>query len=139
MIRPKYDLPRKPTKAEESDAYELCTLRDRGACVRCGWASDCQRDHRQNRQSGNTVVSNLHLLCGPFAPDGGCHLWKGMNPEQAVADGFAVPRYADPAQWPGRRLIAGALTWVQYGNAGEITPLTDDAAKALMNGNGREF
>ncbi|WP_336633674.1 MULTISPECIES: HNH endonuclease signature motif containing protein [unclassified Microbacterium] len=64
-----------------------------------------QRDHRQNRQSGNTVVCNLQCLCP------GCHLWKGKNPAQAVQEGFAVPRWARPEVWPGFRTGVG---WVVY-------------------------
>lgn len=129
MIGPKRA---KRSRADERDAYELVTIRDRGVCQRC--RRDCgpiARDHRQNRQGGNTVVSNLQCL-GLL-----CHTWKTEHPADALADGWAVPRWADPAEWPARRYTRtqfGSLrpSWVLYGDDGSITEISEtDAHKRL--------
>lgn len=107
MIGPKTP---KLTKAQERAAYEAVTTRDGGSCVRCGRGGPVERDHRQNRDAWNTVVSNLQLLGGPFGC--GCHLWKTENPSLAVLEGFAVPRWARPEFWPGWRF--DVHSWVVY-------------------------
>lgn len=94
MIGPKTP---KPSPADEKRAYEQMTQRDQNRCVKCG-AYGVQRDHRQNRQAGNTVVANLQGLC----PD--CHEWKTTNPADALRDGFSVPRWADWSFWPAWRV-----------------------------------
>lgn len=111
MIGPKR---RRPTRAEEATAYELVTARDRGACVRCGdHAPLMSRDHRQERsRQGQTVVENLQLLCGTGTT--GCHGWKTQNPAAALEQGYGCPSWADPAEWPARRLVNGIPTWVLY-------------------------
>ncbi len=89
------------TPSEARAAYNLVTRRDEETCVRCRRGGAVQRDHRQNRLPGNTVPSNLQLLCPP------CHLWKTENPEQALQEGWAVPRHTmfTPAEWPARRWV----------------------------------
>lgn len=129
MIGPKIP---KPSPADEKRAYDDATQRDRSCCVRCG-AWGIQRDHRQNRQAGNTVVSNLQGLC----PD--CHRWKTENPAAALRDGFAVPRYARPELWPGYRVGIG---WVIYYDRPDSkgrwwSTITETTAEMLMKG-GRE-
>lgn len=99
----------RPSKAEETRAYEIVTDRDMGQCVRCGGREGIQRDHIQNRQSGNTVVWNLQCLCLR------CHQWKSENPIDAIAEGFALPRWIDVRDVPVRRLVFGQLLWVIYG------------------------
>lgn len=111
MIGPK--APR-PSKADENRAYQTCTERDYECCVRCGFAGVTHRDHRQNRQAGNTVVSNLQLLCAPHDGLPGCHLWKTENPSAAVLEGFAVPSYARWERWPAWR--EDIRSWVLYLN-----------------------
>jgi len=106
MIAPK--TPR-PTPAEERAAYETVTQRDQGRCVRCGAYGPVERDHRQNRNAFNTVVSNLQLLGGPFGC--GCHKWKTEHPAAALEEGFACPSYAHPSFWPAYRFGVG---WVIY-------------------------
>lgn len=139
MIGPKVA---KPTRAEESDAYELATLRDFNSCVRCRFSGDVQRDHRKGRGvGGRTTVDNLHLLCGPSGPDGGCHLWKGSHPLDAEREGFTVPGWADPLKHPGRRLIATGIgqlnfQWVQYDADGGWKAITEAQAKRSMSGDG---
>ena len=131
MIQPKVA---KPTAAEERDAYELVTLRDLDTCQRC--RRDCgpiARDHRQNRQHGNTVVSNLNCLGLR------CHIWKTEHPAQALADGWAVPRYAKPSEWPARRWILTELgvlelCWVLYDDEGTWERITDSEAADRMSG-----
>lgn len=133
MIGPKTT---KPTRAEETNAYELATLRDLNTCQRC--RRDCgpiARDHRQNRQAGNTTLQNLQCL------GLACHLWKTEHPKAAVTEGWAVPRYADPAEWPARRWmpsgVAGTLrlVWVLYGAYTDdqlVTVITDEEAMRRM-------
>lgn len=104
----------KLTKAQEREAYRLVTVRDEGRCQRC--LRNCggvQRDHRQNRQRGNTVLENLQLL------GAGCHGWKSDHPWQALSEGWAVPRWADFAGWPAARWIKTEIgtvrkAWVLY-------------------------
>lgn len=100
----------KLTKAQERRAYEIVTARDGGRCQRCGFFGGCERDHRQNRDPFNTVPSNLHLLCGPFNPRQ-CHKYMTERPAEAMSEGFAVPRYGDPLEWPAWRFGVG---WVLY-------------------------
>lgn len=101
----------KLTARHERDAYAACTARDQGRCVRCGHFGDMERDHRQNRTAWNTVVSNLQLLGSDRAC--GCHRWKTEHPADAARDGFAVSRWADPAETPAYRYGVG---WVLYLN-----------------------
>lgn len=130
MIAPK---PQKPSRAEETTAYELVTLRDGNSCQRC--RRDCgpiARDHRKNRsQGGLTVLSNLHLLGLR------CHQWATEHPREAVDEGWAVPGYADPAEWPARRWVATSmgtlrLSWVLYSDDGGVDQITDEEARARM-------
>jgi hypothetical protein len=122
MIRPKTP---KPSKADETDAYELATLRDLDTCQRC--RRDCgptARDHRQNREAGNTVASNLQCLGLR------CHIWKTEHPKDALADGWAVRRHSIPAEWPARRWLGSQvgglrLAWVLYDDQGGIKEITE--------------
>jgi len=132
VIRPK---PRKLTAAEEKQAYAIATGRDDETCQKC--LRDCgpiARDHRQNRQPGNTVASNLCLL------GLGCHIWKTEHPADAIAEGWAVPRWADPARWPARRWfrsvngVTSREGWALYDDAGGITEITERQAHDLMEG-----
>lgn len=134
MITPKTA---KPSKADEADAYELATLRDGDACLFRAW--DClgaaQRDHRQNRRPGNTVVSNIQLLCVTH------HQWKTEHPEEAIRDGWAVPSWPTvvPAEWPARRRMRGRYgvyvdVWVLYANDGTWRQISDEEARKRMEG-----
>lgn len=125
----------KQTKREESIAYEIATYRDLNSCQKC--RRNCgpiARDHRKNRsQGGRTVASNLQCL------GLGCHTWKSEHPEDAIAEGWAVPGWADPALWPARRYIRsgyGTLSavWVLYDDLGRFDRITDQEAAALMTG-----
>lgn len=126
----------KPSKADEGTAYELATLRDKGTCQKCRRPGrTVHRDHRQNRQPGNTVTSNLQLLC---VED---HLWKTEHPRLALEEGWAVPSWGDPAEWPARRYVStdfGTLrpAWVIYDNAGDWFEITDAEAMERMKGAG---
>lgn len=133
MIAPKVA---KPSKADEQTAYEIATLRDLDTCQRC--RRNCgpsARDHRQNRQSGNTVASNLQVLGLT------CHQWKTEHPKQALEDGWAVPSWASPAEWPARRYVktdAGTLrlAWCLLDDAGGVTEITEADALERMKGAG---
>jgi len=89
---------------------------DGNMCQRCRRPS-CQpiaRDHRKNRsQGGLTVVENLQLLGLP------CHEWKTEHPAEANEEGWGVPGWAEPADYPARRWIRGIggvlrPAWVLY-------------------------
>lgn len=123
----------KPTHAEEASAYELVTLRDADTCQRC--RRDCgpiARDHRKNRsQQGPTVVSNLQLLGLT------CHVWATEHPRLALEEGWAVPSYGDPAEWPARRWVKHPLgylelCWVLYGDDGSVTKISERDAFTRM-------
>jgi hypothetical protein len=124
----------KPTAAEEKQAYAIAAGRDDLTCQRClGWCGAPQQDHRQNRQPGNTVPSNLQTL-GLV-----CHQWKTEHPADALADGWAVPRWADPRQWPARRwfrTVYGTVRkgWCLYNNAGDVLEITEEEARQRMEG-----
>ena len=135
MIGPK--IPRL-TNAQEKAAYTAVTARDQGRCVRCGLVGDVERDHRQNRDPFNTVVSNLQLLGGAFLC--GCHLWKTENPSAAILEGFAVPRWGRPEWWPAWRADVGS--WVLYFDAPDShgrwwSEITETTADLLMKGEAR--
>lgn len=126
----------KPSKAQEADAYELATLRDNDTCQRC--RRNCgpsARDHRQNRQPGNTVVSNLQVLGLR------CHIWKTEHPREAIEQGWGVPSWASPAEWPASRwfpteLGTRRLGWCKYDDAGNVTEIPESEALELMIGAG---
>ena len=135
MIRPKYELPPKQSKADRTDHYELATLRDGNRCLfrapECVGAA--QRDHRQNRTAFNTVTSNLQLLCLVH------HQWKSEHPEDALAEGWAVPSWADPAEWPARRWVDVGygvlrLVWCLYDDEGGIRVISEAEAFRPMYG-----
>lgn len=123
-----------PTHAEESAAYELATLRDGELCQHC--RRDCgptARDHRKNRsQGGQTVAENLQVL-GLL-----CHTWKTDHPEDANAQGWGVPAWADPATYPARRWIrtiygTHRLGWVLYKRDGGMKEITEVEAQRRID------
>lgn len=136
MITPKVQ---RPTRADEADAYELATIRDRDTCQRCrARCGPSNRDHRKNRsQGGWTVASNLQILGGTGTT--GCNGWATSHPALAVAEGWACPSWAEPAEWPARRAVDGALVWVLYDDAGGIRVITDAEADRRMNADGTVF
>lgn len=124
------------SKADEKQAYSAVTERDQSLCVRCGHNGPTERDHRQNRDPFNSVVSNLQLLGGPFGC--GCHKWKTENPAAAVLEGFAVPRWARPEFWPAWR--HDVQSWVVYFDRPDSRgrwwdPISQATADVLMRGN----
>jgi hypothetical protein len=129
MIGPKTP---QPTAREENEAYELATLRDGNTCVRCRRGTDVTRDHRKGRGvGGKTVVENLQLLCGTGTT--GCHGWKTTHPAEAIEDGYTVPGWADPAEYPGKRWMRTSnnvliATWCLYNPDGTITSISDREA-----------
>lgn len=131
MIGPKAPM---PTPADEKRAYTIATGRDELLCQRCmRWCGAPQLDHRQNRQSGNTVASNLQTLGLT------CHQWKTEHPRDALADGWAVPRWADPAEWPARRWFRteyGTVRagWALYDDEGGVHEISADEARRRMGG-----
>lgn len=116
----------KLTTAEEKWAYTVAHKRDggtgrnRGICQKCRAFGVVQMDHRQGRLPGNTVPSNLQALCPAD------HQWKTDNPEDAVAEGYAVLRHTimAPSEWPAHRWVVDPdgtdrLAWVLYLDAPE--------------------
>ena len=130
MIGPKRP---KPSKADETTAYELATLRDNATCQKCHGPGDVQRDHIQNRDRFNTVVSNLRCLCLP------CHAWKTEHPETANETGWGCPRWANPSEWPGKRRVSGVFEWVFFDDIGGWEVITEAQAKAARSGFGIIF
>ncbi|MEK6310111.1 MAG: HNH endonuclease signature motif containing protein [Curtobacterium sp.] len=135
MIGPKTT---KPTKRQEREAYDIVNFRDEGRCQKCHRGTPVTRDHRLNRsQGGLTTAANLQLLCGSGTT--GCHGWVTEHLEDALAEGWRVPAWADPLRWPAARYfpsVAGTvrLGWALYDNAGGVTEITDQEARALMEG-----
>lgn len=129
MIAPR---PQKQTPREEREAYKIATARDQDRCQRC--LRDCgptARDHRQNRRTGNTVASNLQVLGLR------CHIWKTEHPKDALAEGWSVPSWADPAEWPARRwrkTSVGTVApgWCLYDDEGDVLWISDDDARRLI-------
>lgn len=130
MIGPR---PVKLTARQEKEAYAAVTMRDGFICVRCGHLGPVDRDHRQNRDAYNTVVSNLQCL-GSTIGGCGCHQWKTERPEQAIREGFAVPRWARPELWPAYRYGVG---WVIYDDHGGWQEITESTAEFIMSNGGR--
>jgi hypothetical protein len=133
MIGPKVE---KQTAADERVARERVQGRDEGRCVKCRRYGPANWDHRKNAsQGGLWAASNGQLMCGSGTT--GCHGWKTSNPAEAVAEGWAVPGWADPLVWPARRWVnssIGTLTlvWVLYRDDGGFKRITDaEAAKRM--------
>lgn len=131
MIGPKRP---KLTARQEREAYAAATERDGGQCQRCGRYGPTDRDHRQGRTAFNTTPANLQLLGGAFGC--GCHVWKTLNPAEALKRGFAVPRWADPLNWPAWRFGVG---WVRYFDAPDSRgkwwiEISEAEARQLMDG-----
>lgn len=134
MIGPKVA---QPTASEELRAYALVLERDEERCQRCWRGAVVHRDHRQNRsQGGLTLASNLHLLC----PE--CHEWKTDNGPDAWHDGWGVPGWARPAEYPARRWLrtqVGTLrqAWVLLDDDGNWQEISADEAHRRMEGGAR--
>lgn len=126
MIGPKAP---KPTPVEERQARAAVKGRDGGRCVRCGGLAN-NFDHRRNSsQGGQIVASNGQLLCGTGTT--GCHGWKTSHPAEAIATGYAVPGYADPAFWPAARSFGDVTEWCLYTDDAQIVPISQVAAARL--------
>lgn len=135
MIGPKTE---KPTSAEERRAYTLVTARDDDLCQRClrNCGPGTSRDHRKARSRGGlTVASNLQVLGGTGTA--GCHGWKEGHPQDALAEGWSVPSWADPADWPARRWLPTSWNtlrpaWVLYTDGGDWDEISEDEARDRM-------
>jgi hypothetical protein len=131
MIRPKVD---KPTEKEESLAYAIVTGRDSNRCQRCQrFCGPPSRDHRKGRGVGGlTTPANLQILGGDGTT--GCHGWKTAHPALALAEGWTVPGWADPAEYPARRWLPTSrgtvrLSWVLYADDGTWREIDDAEAE----------
>jgi hypothetical protein len=94
--------------AAEIDAREIVGYWDEGGvCMKCRRVDPsygANWDHRKNRsQGGAWEPTNGQLLCG-FGTTG-YHGWKTSHPEEALCEGYAVPSWADPTEYPARRWI----------------------------------
>ncbi len=130
MIGPR---PVKLTPRQEREAYKIVTERDQGRCQRCGKPGPVERDHRQGRDAYNTVPSNLQCLGSAFGC--GCHKWVTEHPQEAMRDGFTVPRWARPELWPAFRFGVG---WVIYDDHGGWQEISESTAEFIMTSGGRE-
>lgn len=140
MIGPKQE--KQLSAAAERRGRNIVKKRDRGVCVKCRrvdpvWGVN--HDHRLNRsQGGDWSPANGQLLCGSGTT--GCHGWVTTNPEVACAEGWAVPGWADPATYPGRRWVRTrfgtlVLVWVLYRDDGTWAQITDsDARRRIEEG-----
>lgn len=133
--------PVKQTPAEERRAYQAVTLRDQDTCQRC--LRNCgggvtSRHHRKNRsQGGRTLPSNLVVLGGTGTT--GCHGIITESPQLARAEGFTVPSWGDPAEFPVRRYVRTAQgtrrqVWVLLDDHGLFRQITDEEARRRMEG-----
>jgi len=80
---------------------------------------------------------NLQVMGGTGST--GCHGWKTANPAAAMAEGWSVPSWADPAEWPARRWLSSGnglrrLAWVLYTADGRWEELSDAGAARRMSG-----
>lgn len=129
----------KQTARDERTARTQVTERDGGLCVRCLRGDPTNFDHRKNRsQGGLWSASNGQLLCGSGTT--GCHGWVTVHPHQAIIDGWAVPGWADPAEYPAARWFPTPLNtlrkgWVLLDDMGAV--LEVDAAEAELRMTGR--
>ena len=93
MIRPKYESPPKPTKAQSRAAYEAVTERSGGVCEGCSVGSGSQRHHRVFRSHGGTeTIANLLVLCLT------CH--QQAHTPIGYQRGWAVYSHNDPEMVP---------------------------------------
>jgi hypothetical protein len=131
------------SRADESTGREIVMLRDKGVCVRCRRVDPVfgvNHDHRKNRsQGGDWAPSNGQLMCGSGTT--GCHGFVTSHPKAALAEGYAVPSWGDPAEWPARRWIKtdnGTVRegWVLYDDDGTYEEITEAEAMERMQGAG---
>jgi hypothetical protein len=111
VIRPKYEQPTKPTKAEAKAAYEAVSVRSRGICEGCGVQPATEKHHRLYRsRGGHDTTANLLDLCGHGNYEG-CH---GLA-HTAIGEqlGWSVIRGKDPALVPVYR--KSDRTWTRDG------------------------
>lgn len=92
-------------------------------CERCGSGSPTNIHHRKPRGMGGTrdpeinSPANLMLLCGSGTT--GCHGWIESHRQEAMLEGWIVPRTANPADAPVRVWGAG---WVKLLPNGHYEP-----------------
>jgi hypothetical protein len=129
----------KQTGGDERRARALVQERDGGVCVRCRRQGlHVNWDHRLNRsQSGRWAASNGQLLCGSGTT--GCHGEITGNPHAAIVQGWAVPGWADPAEYPAARWVDTGfgtvrLGWVLYDDDGGWTEIEEHEAHLRMTG-----
>jgi hypothetical protein len=129
-----------PTAAEERRAYAVVTERDGELCQKCLRARGDNRDHRLNRsQGGRTEPSNLQLLCGSGTT--GCHGLVTHDLAEALRDGWRVPSWGDPREWPARRWLRTEhatlrAAWVLYDDEGGWREVSAAEARRRMGGDG---
>ncbi|WP_349862619.1 HNH endonuclease signature motif containing protein [Leifsonia sp. WHRI 6310E] len=126
--------------AVEAEARDVVDHRDERVCVKCRRVDPMfgvNWDHRKNRsQGGEWRASNGQLLCGSGTT--GCHGWKTSHPMEAREQGYSVPGYADPAEYPARRwAYVGyvlAQVWVLYDDAGQWVVISEEEAQMRIRG-----
>lgn len=108
--------PRPPRRTGPTpQVRELVRARAGSSCERCGMALRTGNiHHRKPRGMGGTTdpaansPANLMLVCGSGTT--GCHGWIESHRQEALTEGWLVPRTADPEGSPVRVWGAG---WAQ--------------------------
>lgn len=124
------------TRRRESvtpEQFAALIERDGGRCARDGAAVSGERgrdfsvQHRCPRGMGGSRNPKVHslanylLLCGSGTT--GCHGWVESNRAAALASGWLVSRYADPAAEP---VLMHGRGWVLLGVYGGWRPVEPD-------------
>lgn len=126
------------TPTEEQAAYQTVAYRDAGRCQYDPHGVTCdgriEWDHRKNRsQGGRTTPANGQQLCARH------HAWKTTRPRAAREEGWGVPGWADPAEYPARRMVSPhrgprGFGWVLYDDLGGWREIPGGEALARIEG-----
>lgn len=114
--------PRKTGPTQETRQAVIARAFSR--CERCGTVGAGNIHHRKprgmggSRDPGINSVCNLMLLCGSGTT--GCHGWVESHRQDAMAEGWLVPRTADPA---GAPVKIWGIGWVKLTAAGHYEKL----------------
>lgn len=100
---------------------DAVVAREDYCCARCGkWAEGGSLHHRRLRSAGGKhTVPTLILMCGSGTT--GCHGWAHAERMDALAEGFIVRGYEDPAERPVKVYGHG---WVLLTADGRYLPST---------------
>jgi hypothetical protein len=114
----------------------LVAARDEGVCIICRRGGAANWHHRKLRShGGDWNPSNGILLCGSGTT--GCHGRAHAEPAWARLNGFIVPSWADPAEYPLRYWLPTGkgthrLGWVRLDMLGGMWEVSDDHATRFI-------